>query len=113
MVSSFFSHRFSRSDEATEYYAQRTLQKAANAARRAARKRLFMGKPAVGWGWKYGILSLKCPCGDATALDHRRCIRIKKNMKERKKVSYFPRGINPSLREAAKEFHKRRTLFCK
>ncbi len=113
MVSSFFAHSFSHSADATEYYAQRTLQRAANAARRAARKRIFLGKPAVGWGWKHGILSLKCPCGDATALDHRRCERIKRNMKERKKKSYFPRGIDPSLQKAAKEFHEKRTLLCK
>ncbi len=113
MVTTFFTHPTGRPIDATEFYAHLSLQKAQTAARRTARKRIFSKKPAVGWGWKRGIFSLTCPCGNATAVDHRRCRRLRKNMKERKKGSYIPRGIDSSLRDAAKEFHEKRPLLCK
>ncbi len=97
------------------FYAKKILKKSANAARRAARKRFFNGKPTVGWAFRNRKFILVCPCQNMEVIDHRPCLIPNfSTFKRRKKREFFvssknsgnlPRGIKKELRIAAKSFH--------
>ncbi len=111
--SNFFSHPSHPVKNSVSFYTQKILKKAIKDAKKRARKRFFMKKRVIGWGWKRGVFCCVCPCGNDSIVDHTSCISLFFHKeKNGPRTNLIPRGVQSSLKKRAVLFHKRQERVC-